>query len=245
MREQFDRGNTSIAIQSVDQVEVHRRGYDRCLRVNAVLVTIIVVVTCLAGYLVATQKFAPTTVILNETTTKTMNPATVTKTATTTSTVIITVTGGEKLRETEAFIDVKAEGMILHYQNTSFWDEERFSEILNGYGVQFKRGAIERFNESLLKYGLYATGCEIKLDRPERSTLLKCDVCDAVSKSGNRYTAEFEWLLQPFELNLFDFNESDRELLCVTVLDSTATTFTLRFPASIGHCYYHVWWAMD
>lgn len=245
MREQFDRGDTDIAIQSVDPVEVHRRGYDRCLRVTAVLVTIIVLVTCLAGYLAATQKVVPTTVIFNETTTKTMNRATVTKTATTTSTVIITVTEAEKLRETEAFIDVKAEGMILHYQNKSFWDEERFSEIMKGYGVQFKRDAVERFNESMLRYGLHATGCEIELDRPERFTLLKCDVCDAVSKGGNRYTAEFEWLLQPFELNLFDFNESDKELLCVTVLDSTATTFTLKFPASIGHCYYHVWWAMD
>lgn len=142
---------------------------------------------------------------------------------------------------TRSVIKVEAEGIVLHYQNESFWGEDQFSEILE-HKAEFDSSLIKQFREGLSRYGLRATCYEIWFDESRRSTLLTCDVHGAVSKRGDRHTAEFEWLLQPLELNLYDFKESYKELFCETTVDGTPITITLGFPATIDHCYYHVWW---
>jgi len=66
-----------------------------------------------------------------------------------------------------------------------------------------------------------------------------------VIKNDNAYTAEFEWLLQdklhaPFDL--FAFEKYPTKLVYEGDLNGVPTTITLKFPAGITHCHYHVMW---
>jgi hypothetical protein len=53
---------------------------------------------------------------------------------------------------------------------------------------------IEQFNENLSTYGEreeYAVNVDFEFNETGKSTVLKCAVCGAILKSGNRYTATF------------------------------------------------------
>ena len=69
-----------------------------------------------------------------------------------------------------------------------------------------------------------------------------------VTKTDNTYTAEFEWLLRdklqaPFDL--LAFMKYQTKLVYKGDLNGVPTTITLRFPAGITHCHYHVTWGSN
>jgi hypothetical protein len=150
-------------------------------------------------------------------------------------------------------IKVKAEGIILNYQALSAWEESKFSEILQSK-EDFKSKQIEQFNKQLSRYNLYATNYEMEFDESEKTTLLKCEVRDAVSKSGNRYTARFQWLLEPLGLDFIEdhFKKHRDGLSWEGKVNGVPTTIIIKAPPRKspykawhhpnGHCHFHVWW---
>lgn len=155
------------------------------------------------------------------------------------------------LRENAAKIDIKveAEGVVLHYREELPWSSNQFSEILQNKN-EFKSNLTEQFNENLSMYGEwheYIDNVNIEFNETKKSTILKCDVYNAVSKSENNYHATFKWLLKPLELDFIDngFEEYEKALSWEGSVNDILTTIILEFPASINHCHAHVWWTIE
>jgi hypothetical protein len=160
-----------------------------------------------------------------------------------------------ELEENPVGINIKVEavGAVLHYQEELFWSESQFSEIV-GNQNEFSAGLIENFTESLSAYSKHAENITVIFNEARKSAVLRCDVHGAISKSGNRYTATFFWLLKPLGLDFIDsnFKESKEELSWEGVVSGIPTTITLEFPPRDdvyaawhhpnGHCHAHVWW---
>lgn len=153
-------------------------------------------------------------------------------------------------------IVVEAEEMVLRYQEELFWSENQFSEIMENQN-EFNSDFIENFNESLSTYGErdeHAVDASVEFNEAKKSTILKCDVRDAVSKSGNSYHATFKWLLTPLGLDFINnnFEESKQGLSWEGFVNSIPTTILIRLPPQDsvyaawhhpnGHCHAHVWW---
>jgi hypothetical protein len=148
-------------------------------------------------------------------------------------------------------IKVEAEGVAFRYEEELFWSENQFSEIMENQD-EFSSDLIEQFNENLSTYGEreeYAVNADVEFNKTGKSTVLKCVVCGAISKSGNRYTATFFWLLKPLGLDLINdnFEHLKKALSWQGYTCGIPTTINLRFPASVpawgqpnGHCHAHV-----
>ncbi|GAG73911.1 unnamed protein product [marine sediment metagenome] len=132
-------------------------------------------------------------------------------------------------------IEIIAEGPILHYQENLFWDENRFSGLMENKDG-FRSAQIEEFNE---EYNVTANNFSITFDEKRGVTILKCDVHGKFS--GSWY--DFHWLLNPLGLDFIDshFAKSEKELFWQGIIDGIMTTIVLRFPFSIDHCHAHVW----
>jgi hypothetical protein len=153
----------------------------------------------------------------------------------------------------EMDIRVEAEGVLLRYKEELFWSEDQFSAIVENQD-EFSSNLIGNFSESLSTYGEreeYAVDADVEFNETGKSTVLKCVVCGAVSKSGNRYTATFFWLLKPLDLDFIDdnFEHPERGLSWQGYISAILTAINLRFPVSVpawgqpnGHCHAHVWW---
>lgn len=160
------------------------------------------------------------------------------------------------LRENATKIDIKveAEGVILHYREEFFGSDAQFSEILQNRN-EFESNLTEQFNESLSTYGKHIDNVNVEFNETKKSTILKCDVHDAVSKSGNDYYATFEWLLEPLGLDFIDsgFEESKNGLSWEGAVNDIPTTISIQLPPrdSVyaawhhpnGHCHAHAWWS--
>ena len=148
----------------------------------------------------------------------------------------------EEEGEIKRVVEVKAEGLTLHYLRQSFWGEERFSNY-SANQAQFKADFKEQFEQELAVSHASASGYSFSFDSATQSTLIRCDIHDAISKSGNRYTARFEWLELPKGFDLLNFDKiSDDELKGETEINGIPVTLTLSFPAPIGNCHWHAWW---
>ena len=144
--------------------------------------------------------------------------------------------------EVERGIEVEAEGLTCHYLRQSFWAEEEFSAHLANQ-AQFKADFKEDFEQRLARNGVSASNYSFSFDSTTRSILIQCDIHSAISKSGNRYTARFEWLELPTGFDLLNFDKISKDTLKTeTEIDGTAITLTLLFPAPTGNCHWHVWW---
>lgn len=158
--------------------------------------------------------------------------------------------------ELKNVIEVRAEGTILHYRKESFWNEIKFSEIMENK-TDFISDLIQNFNESLSVYGEggeRGTNARVEINEKNKSTVLRCDVHGAIRKSGNSYHATFFWLLRPLGLDFIDdhFEESREGLSWEGSVSGIQTTITIKLPPQnvayaawqrpIGHCHAHVWW---
>jgi hypothetical protein len=154
----------------------------------------------------------------------------------------------------EINIKVEAEGVVLHYQEERFWSDDQFLKILQNKD-EFKSNLTEQFNESLSTYGKHMYNVNVEFNETKKSTILKCDVHDAASKSGKDYYATFEWLLEPLGLDFIDshFKESKNGLSWEGAVHDIPTTVLAQLPPrdSIyeawhhpnGHCHAHAWWS--
>ena len=147
--------------------------------------------------------------------------------------------------EIRRVVEVKAERLTLHYLRQSFWGEERFSDY-SANQAQFRADFKEDFEQGLAQSDrpVSASDYSFSFDSAAQSTLIRCDIHNAVSKSGNRYTARFEWLEFPEEFDLLNFDKPTKDTLQgQTKINGIPVTFTLIFPVPItGNCHYHVWW---
>ncbi|MBW1716052.1 MAG: hypothetical protein JRJ77_09540 [Deltaproteobacteria bacterium] len=132
-------------------------------------------------------------------------------------------------------IKIVAEGDVLHYQETLFWDETKFSEILLDESEFFSH-QIEKFMKT---YEVNADNFGVEFVKDKNSTLLKSDVHGEFT--GNRY--DFHWFLNPLRLDFLDspFDKSERALSWKGLIGGISTSIVLEFPFSISNCHAHVW----
>jgi len=162
----------------------------------------------------------------------------------------------EEKGEIRRVVEVKAEGLTLHYLRQSFWGEERFSNYLANQ-AQFRADFKEDFERGLAQsdVSVSASDYSFSFDSATHSTVAQCDVHSAISKRDNRYHATFFWLLKPLGLDFIDddFKESETGLSWEGVIKGIPTTVTVKLPTidslvyeawqhPIGHCHAHAWW---
>jgi len=146
-------------------------------------------------------------------------------------------------------IRTEVERVIIHYQEESFWTDDEFSRILENKN-KFRSDFIEKFSDNVSKYGERketVANAEIEFNSERKSTILKCDVHDAVSKSGNDYHSTFRWFLGPLGLDFLDdhFERFGNKLSWEGSINDVRYTIVLNFPASIDNCHAHIWWTEE
>lgn len=162
--------------------------------------------------------------------------------------------------ETGRIVTVEVQGIVLHYQCESFWSEDEMCRILENKD-EFSSEQIGKFIDDLSKHGdreEHALNAKVEFNEDRKSTILRCDIHGAISKSGNGYHATFFWLLGPLELDFIDndFEQSKKGLSWEGFVDSVPTTVTIELPTidgfvyeawrhPIGHCHAHVWWELS
>lgn len=159
--------------------------------------------------------------------------------------------------EIRRVIEAKAEGLTAHYFRQSFWGEEEFSGYLANQ-AQFQSDFKENFEPGLAKAGVSASDYSFSFDSATRSTVVRCDIHDAISSAGEgKYRARFGWLLNPLGLDFIDddFEESANGLSWQGLVDGVPTTVTVELPTidsfvyeawgppNCGHCHAHAWWS--
>ncbi len=157
-------------------------------------------------------------------------------------------TGGASLK---IVVDVKDE--MGHYLQIRRWNEEGFKQILKDE-ARFKEDIIKEFKRIHESYGVSIENCMALINKEERASILECDVKGFIYRSGNSYTAEFEWLLGPLGLDFLDnkFKESKDSLYWNGTINGTVTSVLVKLPPMNkpyaawgqpnGHCHAHVWW---
>lgn len=145
--------------------------------------------------------------------------------------------------EIKRIVEVEAVEQALHYQHQSFWTAERLLQ-LSANKDEFEADFMSSFDNNLAEYNLYAQNYEFSLDEASSSTKVTCQIYNGISKSGDRYTARFEWLSLPEGFDLLDFHKTSPDTLCgETEVEGVYVTIILRFPVPItGNCHWHVWY---
>lgn len=135
----------------------------------------------------------------------------------------------------ERYIEIVADGPVLHYQETLFWDENQFSQIMENQSG-FQSAQIEQFNK---KYNVVADNFSVEFDEENKTTTLRCDV-HGKEYAENSY--DLLWFLNAHGLDLiYDFTKSERELSWAGTIDNINTIIVFSFPFPIDHCHGHVW----
>lgn len=158
--------------------------------------------------------------------------------------------------EIKRIVEVEAVNQTLHYQRESFWSAEIFLGLSANKG-KFEADFMSSFDSNLAEYNLYAQNYEISFDEVSSSTKVTCHIYNGISKTGDRYTARFQWLLYPLGLDFIDddFEKSQNVLSWQGYVDSIPMTISLEFPHQDspyaawhepnGHCHAHVWWELS
>ena len=135
----------------------------------------------------------------------------------------------------ERIIRIEAQGDVIHYQETLYWDEREFSEILVNKN-DFSSNQIEKFKKT---YNVSADNFNVEFVEEKNSTLLRCDIHGKFT--GNWY--DFHWFLNPLGLDFLNspFDKSERTLSWDGLIGGISTYIVLEFPFSISNCHAHVW----
>lgn len=163
-------------------------------------------------------------------------------------------------------IEVIVSGLTVMYRIETTWDKEGFADQLNSYMCDpagYLTSLLSSVASKWPAYGVTASDWEVELSTSCTGTtkeikwriVLHGQVHGAVSVSGNRYLAHFQWLLTPLGLDFIDSHFVEREdgLFWQGELSGVPTTITVRVPACPvpyyawhepnGHCHAHVWWS--
>jgi len=161
----------------------------------------------------------------------------------------------KELGETQRIIEVKTDGLTCHYLCQSFWTEDEFSAHLANQ-AEFETNFKNDFEQREVKYNISVSDYQFSFDSATHSTIVRCNIHNAISlRAGNKYYAQFEWLLNPLGLDLIDndFKESERGLSWEGSTNGVPTTVNVKLPTidnsvykawehPIGHCHAHAWW---
>jgi hypothetical protein len=144
------------------------------------------------------------------------------------------------MTESQIYIEIKAEGEILHYQREAFLNEEDFSEILKSKEkLQSASWQIDDFKKILKRYNRQVVNPNMEFDEVRKSIVFICDITGA--KEGNWF--DFDWFLRPLGLDFLDnhFERREKELFWEGKVDGKMTRISIKFPFSISNCHEHVW----
>ncbi len=159
----------------------------------------------------------------------------------------------EEIKKIKSTIKTEVQGATVYYREESFWTEEDFLRILENKD-EFSFNCIDKFVSSVSTYGKEAVNLRVEFNSEENSTILTDEVYGAISKTGNRYYATFEWLIRPMELDFIDdhFEETEQGLSWEGKINGVPTEIICEFPYTgspykawahpTGHCHAHVWW---
>ncbi|MEA3428237.1 MAG: hypothetical protein U9Q84_03230 [Thermodesulfobacteriota bacterium] len=89
----------------------------------------------------------------------------------------------EEIRPLRNVIEIKAEGVVLHYQKESFSNDKQFSKFLESK-EEFEAKEINSFNRTLERYNRYAVNHKIEFDESKKSIVLICDIEGAKKDLG-------------------------------------------------------------
>ena len=144
----------------------------------------------------------------------------------------------EEIRPLRNAIKIKAEGVVLHYQRESFWNDKQFSNFLESK-EEFEAKEINSFNRTLERYNRYAVNHKIAFDESKKSIVLICDIEGA--KEGSWF--DFDWFLRPYGLDFIDshFQRKGKELCWEGEAKGVKTTISIKFPYPISNCHEHAW----
>lgn len=146
--------------------------------------------------------------------------------------------------EAKRVIEVEVSDQVLLYQCQSFWSGEKFAEISQD-------DLKARFKE---KYSVDATEFEFSFEPADHSTVTKCRIYGAITRSGNRYTADLLWLLRPYRLDFIDddFKKSKTGFSWQGTINDIPMSINVSCPPQdciyeawqhpVGHCHGHIWW---
>ena len=140
--------------------------------------------------------------------------------------------------EIRRVIKIEADGVMLHYQKESFWNEKSFFKILNSK-EEFEIKEINSFKKELGEYGRAIVNPEVKFDASKRATFLLCDIKGAKED----YWFDFDWFLRPLDLDFLDnhFKRRGKELYWQGNVKGVDLTISIEFPFLISNCHEHVW----
>jgi len=146
-------------------------------------------------------------------------------------------------------ITAEVNGLNIFYTEKTTLSKQGFnlekSKYLKDRGA-YRLMVVNRFKQRYLKGpSLRAEGWKdvVFLDK-DQILKIQCTVRGAITKTIGENVADFEWLLEPYNIDLFYFKKtSPKELSCYKKLNGIPVQFTLKFPSAfIGHCYFHVWY---
>ncbi|MEA3475795.1 MAG: hypothetical protein U9R23_05085 [Candidatus Cloacimonadota bacterium] len=140
--------------------------------------------------------------------------------------------------DSQIYIEIKAEGEILHYQRETFLNEEDFSEILKSK-EKFQSEKTDAFKKILKRYNRQIVNPNMEFDEARKSIAFICDITGA--KEGTWF--DFDWFLRPLSLDFLDnhFERREKELFWEGKVDGKMTRISIKFPFSISNCHEHVW----
>jgi len=162
-------------------------------------------------------------------------------------------------------VTITIDELSLVYSKEITWDKEGFSEGCHSYLLNpesYLQELATKTSASWLSRGVEVTDWQISfsstytLETQEvtYNTRLQCNVHNAISKSGDRYTVRFQWLLTPLRLDFIDdkFMELTHGLLWEGELAGVPTVIAVEAPMRDcpyvawhqpnGHCHAHLWW---
>ena len=142
------------------------------------------------------------------------------------------------MTESQIYIEIKAEGKILHYQRETFLNKEDFSEILKSK-EKFQSKKTDAFKKILKRYNRQIVNPDMEFDEARKSIVFICDITGA--KEGNWF--DFDWFLRPLDLDFLDnhFERREKELFWEGKVDGKMTRISIKFPFCISNCHEHVW----
>jgi hypothetical protein len=158
-----------------------------------------------------------------------------------------------EVQETKNVIQTNVQDTTVHYIRESFWSDTHFAAIVENK-AEFTSRLVDEFINTVSGYGEAVVNVEVTFDSEREATTLNCEVTGAISKTGNRYYATFEWLIRPLGLDFIDddFGETEEGLFWEGDINGIATVLEARFPYTgsaykawshpTGHCHAHVWW---
>lgn len=144
-------------------------------------------------------------------------------------------------------------GLEVKYVEELKWGNETFALILKDRPA-FVNSTISSFTSRVSRFGVKVVNCSVSFNETALTTILECYISGCISKTFNRYTADFSWLLWPLGLDFIDsgFSEAKDSLSWSGVLEGVPTEVIVKLPPQegpyrawatpYGHCHAHVWW---